>query len=42
MPSKPIKVDDVEYEMLCYLAKTKDHNRITAMVKKWIDEKYKK
>lgn len=42
MLTKPIKLDEVEYAMLCAIAKTKDHNKITNVVKGWINEKYKK
>ena len=42
MPTKPIKLEEVEYAMLCSIAKTKDHNKITNVVKGWINEKYKK
>lgn len=40
MPNQPIKLPDVEYEMLCVLAKNKQHKQVIEYLRQLINQQY--
>ena len=42
MPNQPIKLDNVEYEMVCEMTKQKNHQKNSAFVRKLVRDQYNK